>query len=180
LGGGEYVCWDGTVAPQASLCPKESTTSLPPAKEFYFSSGKGGCGSPKEIAFNISGKTLHISGAIQTPTPCYALSAEYAIKEDALTIELSSRSKGGVCVECLGAVPFKAELRNIPYGRYQVRLRYGGRALIKPSAVVSQENDLYFYCWGGANYTCSGGLACELLNQSNPEGGGRCVEANPT
>lgn len=78
---------------------------------------------------------ITFSGAVATPTPCYRLAAELKTMRCGPTercpntyeIAVTSEAEGGYCIECLGSVSYRGELRRLKAGVYNIGITHDGR-----------------------------------------------------
>jgi len=101
--------------------------------QLLFDYGTGRCTSKhsSEATIGTLGNTVVIYGIAITPTPCYELEARLdpcpwsSVYPPPLIIDIIARAKPGVCVECLGEVPFQAKIANLVLGQdYDVTVQY--------------------------------------------------------
>jgi len=72
-----------------------------------------------------------LEGDIETPTPCYSLEAQLLSQGTELTLLLVKKPVGeGACIQCVGSIPFRAEISNLSEKIYKV--------------IVSFENNIVF------------------------------------
>lgn len=95
-----------------------------------------GCAFVEEGAELRGGKgKLIFSGAVETPTPCYDLTAELITMRCGPTercpntyeIAITSKAQEGYCIECLGSVSYRGELRGLKAGIYNIGITHDGR-----------------------------------------------------
>lgn len=103
-----------------------------PASEvsLAFTPGQGSCatGEPEITVWSDSG-ALKFAGSILTPTPCYSLDASYKISGKIIEISIQKQPLGGVCIQCIGAVPFEGEITGLKEGDYRVKVFVDGKPL---------------------------------------------------
>jgi hypothetical protein len=63
-----------------------------------------------------------VQGALSTPTPCYTLSGAVRRVESIVTLTVEARSRGGMCVQSIGAFAYDAVLGGLPAGTYSLRV----------------------------------------------------------
>jgi hypothetical protein len=200
----EYVCVDGRVVSSPNLCPRETTTiaftsttsttkttSITPASttstitqpetqlSFRFNSGKGTCSTGEEdTSLSIDGGTLSLTGALRTPTPCYTLTASQTLYKSVFRVEISSQAKAGVCVLCLGSVPFNFQVSGLPDGTYRLEVLYNSKDILSDRVLLtSSQGGLRFFCGGIAGIRCPKGYECVLEEPGVSDGGGKCVRS---
>jgi len=199
----EYVCSDGRVVSSSNLCPREttsmaftSTTSTPQTTSitsesatstttqlevqpsFQFTSGKGACSTGEDTPLSIEGDTFSFTGSVKTPTPCYILTASHSLYKSILKVEISSQAKPGVCVQCLGSVPFEFQVGGLPEGTYRLEVSYNSKEFLTDKIIlISREDGLHFFCGGIAGISCPRDFECVLDEPEASDGGGRCVRS---
>ena len=78
------------------------------------------------------GDMIVVNGEVVTPTPCYELEARLDIPRafvypPTIVVDIISQAEPGVCIECLGEVPFQAKIANlVPAQAYDVIVQYKG------------------------------------------------------
>jgi len=88
-----------------------------------------------EAAVEIFGNMIMIHGVAITPTPCYELAARIDtprafVYPPTIIVDITARAKPGVCVECLGEVPFQAKIANlIPGQAYDIIVQYKDKVI---------------------------------------------------
>ncbi len=194
----EYVCADGRVVSSPNLCPREttsiaftsttsitaestsSTTTQPGTQpSFQFKSGKGACSTgEEETSLSIEGDTLSFTGSVNTPSPCYTLTASHSLYKSVLKVEVSSQAKPGVCVQCLGSVPFNFQVSGLPEGSYRLEVLYNSKEFLSDKVIlISGEDGLRFFCGGIVGIRCPRDFECVLDEPEASDGGGRCVRS---
>ncbi|NIO43997.1 MAG: ArsR family transcriptional regulator [Candidatus Aenigmarchaeota archaeon] len=127
--------------------PEETTTPTPPTEQraattgvggvnitnvtnFTFNSGTGTCYSgnyseEKKGTTEIIGENNKItfSGFVITSDPCHELEGSYSMNDSKITIEITSKSMGGICIACVGSIPFDGYL-DLNEGHYNVKIIY--------------------------------------------------------
>lgn len=106
-----------------------------PLKDFKFSV-KSGCAAGEEnieIARNIS--EVIVSGSIITPTPCYDLKVNGQREGNEVTINIEAVSKGGICIQCIGAHDFESSF-NLDNGTYTVRILVNENLAKKQEVII--------------------------------------------
>jgi|GEM_PF-1361797 len=150
--GREFICSDGSIVHSPDSCPRKpsttsivttstssTTTTIKPDDFFSFESESGNCGGFANVSIKVIGNKIQVSGSVETPSPCYDLSATHAINETEILIGLSARSHGGICVLCIGSIPFSAWLPEVPPGSYVVRMVFDGKLLLESEVKVPSE-----------------------------------------
>lgn len=99
----------------------------------------GSCATAEEGAILQGGKgKITFSGAIATPTPCHELKAELITMRCGPTercpntyeIAITSKAQEGYCIECLGSISYRGELRNLSPGTYAIGITHDGRQIV--------------------------------------------------
>jgi len=116
--------------------------SSPPPR-LVFDCYQGECASDEEsqAVVGIFGSTIVAYGVAITPTPCYELEAELDILASlnyprTIFIDITAREEPGVCIECLGEVPFRAKVVGLAPGIYRVLVRYQGEVIGQRKVVL--------------------------------------------
>ena len=104
-----------------------------------------GCASVEEGA-QLQGEEGRItfSGTMATPTPCYDLHAELMTMRCELgmrcpntyEIVITSKQQEGPCIECLGSVSYRGEIRGLEPGLYSITIVHDGRPVIESQVEV--------------------------------------------
>lgn len=103
------------------------------------------CTAAEEQASLQGGKgRITFSGAAATPTPCFSLEAELIVMRCGPTercpntyeIAITSRAQEGHCIQCLGSVSYRGELRRLTPGTYHIRISHDGRPVITEQVEV--------------------------------------------
>ncbi len=68
--------------------------------------------------------TLELSGVISTPNPCYDIDAGLSADGQTLTLTLTASARPGICVQVLGAFPYRATISRLSPGAYQLVVRH--------------------------------------------------------
>lgn len=79
-----------------------------------------------------------------TPNPCYDLHAELlAMRCDPAArcpntyeVAITSEAQGGYCIECLGSVFYRGEIRGLEAGWYTITITHHGRPVAEAQALV--------------------------------------------
>ncbi len=97
------------------------------------------CASVEEEA-RLQGEKGKITfeGQVATPTPCYDLAAELITMRCGPTerclntyeIAITSTAQEGHCIECLGSVFYRGELRHLAPGIYTIGISHDGRRVV--------------------------------------------------
>ncbi len=96
----------------AAGCVEQGAT--PSAGVLSFTPGKGSCSSGQaEFSASRSGGIISFSGAIDTSTPCYALSAAHSVSNGVVQVRVSAKASGGICIQCIGQIPFNGTVSGL-------------------------------------------------------------------
>jgi len=106
--------------------------AVPSAGILSFTPGKGSC-SIGQAAFSAerSGGSISFSGAIGTSTPCYSLSAAHSVSNEVVQVQVSASSIGGMCIQCIGQIPFNGTVSGLEGGPYTFIIAGGGTVLFE-------------------------------------------------
>lgn len=86
-----------------------------------FTDSGGSCGKGAPVIIRELDSEILFSGSIQTPDPCYGLSAELEVKEgNRLIVHISKERREGMCAQCLASVNFSGKIFKLEPGEYQV------------------------------------------------------------
>ena len=66
--------------------------------------------------------TIQVRGALSTPNPCYALTGSVSRSGSTVTMTVTARSTGGMCVQSIGAFAYDATVRGLAPGSYTLRV----------------------------------------------------------
>lgn len=102
---------------------------------FTFNSGTGSCNSGKQTEIIGEDNKIKFSGSIGTPNPCYELKGFYSKNGSNITIEITSKSVGEICIQCVGSVPFDGYLE-ISEGHYKTKIIYNERIVAEKDVDV--------------------------------------------
>ncbi len=67
---------------------------------------------------------------IQTPTPCYEVEGTVSSFGSDIVVNLQTKKKGEVCVECIGVVVAKVTISNLDKGTYGLQVNAPDKAII--------------------------------------------------
>lgn len=94
-----------------------------------------GCASNGETAQLGGGQgSIRFSGAVATPNPCCDLQAELlTLRCNSTTrcpntyeVAIVSTPQQGSCIECLGSVTYRGEIRGVESGSYTISITHNG------------------------------------------------------
>lgn len=92
-------------------------------------------GGPGRISF---------SGLMQTPTPCYDLQAELITMRceptercpNTYEIAITAKAQDVICVECIGSVNYRGEIRSLRPGLYTIAVTHDGHPIAEEQVQV--------------------------------------------
>ena len=108
----------------------------------FFDYSAGSCAySEEEAQIFVWGDEVLFSGSVTTPTPCYRLDAELIFppafsNPPLLVVDITPRVMPGVCVQCIGSIPFTGEIKNLDPGEYDVAIYCQGRLIAEETVEV--------------------------------------------
>ncbi|MFQ5925587.1 MAG: hypothetical protein ACE5IE_06290 [Dehalococcoidia bacterium] len=115
-----------------------------------FLSLRGSCtitGGP-EATISLRGARVFFSGSVIAPTPCHELRAELRspitlIYPPSIMVDITLYQRPGtICIQCIGGIPFRGEIRNLDPGEYDVSIVYQGRTIAQQRVEVPQVQPL--------------------------------------
>jgi hypothetical protein len=125
-----------TPLPEPTKPTKPTTPGTTP--ELIFTSGQGSCTlATQNVSVWVEGRSIKFSGVIGLPTPCYTLNASYEMVDDGtIIIRIEKTPIGKYCIQCVGSISFKGEIRGLETGEYMLEIFAGKRLLIEESVVI--------------------------------------------
>jgi len=100
-----------------SLGANQSPPEGKPASLIRFNQTGASCSSPNAggVSYDLEKKAdsqlITVTGALTTSNPCYTVQGSLEAKEnEPLALKVVSKSKGGMCVQCVGQVSYQAEI----------------------------------------------------------------------
>ncbi len=112
---------------------------MSPNPKLVFDSYQGRCTSQQgsQTIIGVAGSTIVAYGMVITSTPCHELEARLDIPPGfacppTIIVDIVAQEKPDICIECLGEVPFQAEIMGLAPGTYDVIIQYQNQ-------VISQE-----------------------------------------
>lgn len=63
-----------------------------------------------------------LTGALETPTPCYGLAAAVGLQERTLKMTITATGQPGFCIQMLGAFEYRARIHGLGAGRYTLEV----------------------------------------------------------
>jgi hypothetical protein len=81
---------------------------------------------------------------IITPNPCYELKAELLVLRcdaqvrcpNAYEVAIRAEAQAGYCIECVGEISYKGEIRGLAPGSYTITVTYDGRRIAEEQVQV--------------------------------------------
>lgn len=111
------------VTPDGDLSTTTVSTEMacpgPAIVDRSFSAGRGTCGTGGDARVTFADGTVTVEGTVRAPDPCHGLELVSATlrnaeaygdgTDDVLVVTVATtESQGGVCVQCVGAIPYTA------------------------------------------------------------------------
>jgi len=98
-----------------------SQTSVDRTQEFVssfsYTVGEGKCSGTNQTQLGASADPANpqhyiLQGSLYSSTPCWAASAQATFKQGKIVVDILTfeSNKGQACIQCTGALPFKADL----------------------------------------------------------------------
>lgn len=78
--------------------------------------------SPPVAIDSVSPGEVVLTGGLGTPTPCYAIGAEVALRERTLVLTLNATAQPIVCIQMLAAFEYRARIHGLSKGRYTLEV----------------------------------------------------------
>jgi len=92
---------------------------------------------------HVSPGRIDVDGILPTPTPCYDLTAELGRADRRLTLTVTARDRGGVCIQVLANFAYAAKLDGLESGLYQLTVEHAyedARGEIRRTVTVLVES----------------------------------------
>ena len=80
-------------------------------------------GERGEMDIRAVGNSIIVIAPIETPNPCYSVSAEATIENGNIKVEMTTRASAEICIQCIGAVTGKVMVPNLAPGLYGLDVR---------------------------------------------------------
>ncbi|MBE0415526.1 MAG: hypothetical protein IBX36_03190 [Dehalococcoidia bacterium] len=117
------------------------------APELAFDSLDGSCTAGEEPTAFISlrGNEVFFAGSVIAPTPCYELEAELVIPTtfiypQTIIVDITAQQDPGtICIQCIGEIPFRGEIRHLEPGEYDISICYQGNAIAQQRIKVEPQ-----------------------------------------
>ena len=86
---------------------------------------------------------LIIHGNLTAPTPCHNIDGDFKYDSKTINVSLWNKPVGdGVCIECVGSIPFSSVFQNFNEGLYILLVEYGGETLFNGTVNPLEENQM--------------------------------------
>lgn len=146
LGDGAWltaVKYDGDVEDLESDLRSYSAGS---SAELAFLSLGGSCATvgESEATISLRGDRAFFSGSVIAPTPCHELRAKLRspitlIYPPSIIVDITLYQRPGtICIQCIGEIPFRGEIRNLSPGEYDVSIVYHRRTIAQQRVEIPQ------------------------------------------
>jgi len=118
--------------------------------ELAFASPGSSCAATGEgpaAIISLRGNRVFFSGFATAPTPCHQLDAELVIPASSLypqtiIVDITAHeTPGTICIQCIGEILFKGEIRNLDPGEYEIQVCYQGNVLAQQMIQVPGETE---------------------------------------
>ena len=117
------------------------------ALELAFVSIGASCtaGEGPTAIISLRGDRVFFSGSVMAPTPCHELEAELVIPPteiypQTIIVDITAQeTPGTICIQCIGEILFKGEIRNLDPGEYEIQVWYQGSTLAQQRIEVPGE-----------------------------------------
>ncbi|OGF54019.1 MAG: hypothetical protein A2Z21_01075 [Candidatus Fraserbacteria bacterium RBG_16_55_9] len=113
--------------------------------QLTFQELESGCASSEETA-QLQGASgqIKLSGMMHTPTPCYHLQADLVTLRcgssrcvNTYQIAITAKAQDGACIECVGSIHYRGEIRGLAPGDYTIGVTHDGRRIASELVHVS-------------------------------------------
>ena len=111
--------------------------------------GDGGCASISEswATISVRGDRVYFTGSVIAATPCHELRAQMAdpvtlTYPPIIEVEISAMESHGVCVQCIGEIPFEGEIRHLDPGDYDIVISCQGSILAQGRVEIPELEPL--------------------------------------
>jgi hypothetical protein len=113
----------GAAEPPASPGRAPSTGAQQVTLEFQQGQGGSSAGGEQGATAAAGSGQIAIRGTMQTPNPCYKLSAALERSGQTLSVRVTGRADpDAMCIQSIGMLPYTATLRGVGPGAYTVRV----------------------------------------------------------
>jgi len=119
--------------------------------ELAFVSPGGSCtgtGEGSGATVSLRGDRVFFSGCVIAPTPCHQLDAELVIPTSSsypqtIIVDITAQETfSTICIQCIGEILFKGEIRNLDPGEYEILVCYQGGIIAQQMIEVPREIEL--------------------------------------
>lgn len=94
-----------------------------PEVEFEVVGALEGSKDPPVTIDSIAPGEVVLTGALATPTPCYAINAGVTLRDRTLSLSLTATAQPGmICIQTLGAFAYRARIHGLSTGRYTLEV----------------------------------------------------------
>jgi len=115
--------------------------------ELAFTSLETRCaaGEGSTTTISLRGDKVFFSGYAIASTPCHELEAELVLSTtlqypQAIVVNISAQeASDAICIQCLGKIPFKGEIRNLEPGEHEIQICYQGSTLAQQRIEIPSE-----------------------------------------
>ncbi|HUV46093.1 MAG TPA: DUF2330 domain-containing protein [Dehalococcoidia bacterium] len=135
----------------AGLTEDLKITKVPFDAQLIFDYGLGSCASRQrsQATIGVSGDVIVICGSVIIPTPCYGLRAELNLPltfahQPIINIDITAQEKPGICIQCLGEIPFWAKIVNLKPGLYDIAVRYQDKVIGQKTVIMPLCGELEY------------------------------------
>lgn len=112
----------------AGLLPCSNAASLresqEPMLDFEVTGSTQAAATAEPVIRDTTAAGVEITGTISTPNPCYEVSAELNAEGRNLELILTARSKGGMCPQVIANFEYRARIRDLEAGTYELVILY--------------------------------------------------------
>ena len=136
----------------ASLTEDLKITRMSLDAQLIFDYGPGSCASRQEsqAVVGVSDDVIVIRGSVVTPTPCYELRTELNLPltfahQPTINVDIIAQEKPGICIQCLGGIPFWAKIVNLKPGLYDIAVRYQDKVIGRKTVVIPLSGELEYF-----------------------------------
>ena len=109
----------GVAACRTPTTPDASAATMIQVAEQGSAAAPAGATNPPTI--RLEGRTLVVVGLMDTPTPCFSISADATVSGQNVTVRISARPVGQVCILITGRFAYRAT-RPLRPGTYDVKV----------------------------------------------------------
>ncbi len=120
--------------------------------QLIFDYGPGSCASRQrsQATVGVSDDVIVICGSVVTPTPCYKLKTELNLPltfahQPTINVDIIAQEKPGICIQCLGGIPFWAKIVNLKPGLYDIAVRYQDKVIGRKTVVIPLSGELEYF-----------------------------------